>query len=75
MRSTVSIGAYLTLRANVLRHQLSWAIPAEEVSKLQASITATKATDCKRPKSEACKLADMDERTTTARLSDAKAKD
>jgi cation transport regulator ChaC len=48
---------------------------AEELSKLQSSIEATKATACRHPKSEACKLAETDERTITARLSDAKARD
>ncbi len=48
---------------------------AEELAKLQASIGTTKGTACKRPKSEACKLAETDERTITARLSDAKARD
>jgi len=47
----------------------------EELTKLQASIDATKATACKRAKSEACKLAETDERTITARLSDAKSRD
>ncbi len=48
---------------------------AGELEKLQTSIGTTKATACRRPKSEACKLAETDERTITARLSDVKARD
>jgi hypothetical protein len=48
---------------------------AQELEKLQASITATKATACKRPKSEECKLAEIDFASITARLGDAKARD
>ncbi|MGO8954731.1 MAG: hypothetical protein ACLPWS_20740 [Rhodomicrobium sp.] len=47
----------------------------EELTKLAALVEATRATACKKPKSEACKLAEADERTLTARLSGAKARD
>jgi hypothetical protein len=48
---------------------------AGELTKLQASIVATRATACRHPRSEECKLAETDERTITARLGDAKARD
>ena len=48
---------------------------ADELLKLQTSLGATKATACRHPKSEDCKLASSNERTITARLSDAKSRD
>ena len=48
---------------------------AEELTKLQTSIAATKATACRHPKSEECKLAETNYKLITARLSDAKARD
>jgi hypothetical protein len=48
---------------------------AEELQKLQTSLGATRATACKHPKSEECKLAELNERTITQRLSDAKSRD
>ncbi|MGA7324038.1 MAG: hypothetical protein WBX25_06060 [Rhodomicrobium sp.] len=48
---------------------------AEELAKLQASIAITKATACKHPKAEDCKLAETNYRSITARLGDAKARD
>ncbi len=55
---------------------------AEELSKLESSIEATKAIACRRPKSESsasasfrCKSAETDERNIISRLSEAKARD
>jgi hypothetical protein len=46
-----------------------------ELGKLQALASMEKAKACRKPKSDACKLAEADEKLLTARLSDAKARD
>ncbi len=48
---------------------------ADELGKLQAMAVSESARACRKPRSDACKTAEADEKTLTARLSDAKARD